>query len=191
MREPSHRGWIAMVALAALAVGGCGGGGGDNTADIPSSDAPGSASSTPAPEPKPAGPSRPLPPSPGEKKLGKKPPIAKPKGAPPAKLVKRDIVTGKGAVAKDGKELTMQYVGIAFSTGEEFDASWGGGEPFKFKLGAGMVIPGWDEGIKGMRAGGRRQLVIPPDLAYGAQGQPPAIGPNETLVFDVDLLKVK
>jgi peptidylprolyl isomerase len=85
----------------------------------------------------------------------------------------------------------MQYVGIAFSTGEEFDASWGRGQPFKFKLGQGMVIPGWDKGIVGMRAGGRRQLVIPPDLAYGAQGQPPSIGPNETLVFDVDLLKVR
>ncbi|MFL5780825.1 MAG: FKBP-type peptidyl-prolyl cis-trans isomerase [Thermoleophilaceae bacterium] len=122
--------------------------------------------------------------------MGKKPPIAKPKGNPPAKLVKRDIVKGKGAVAKDGSSLTMQYVGVTFSTGEEFDTSWGR-EPFKFKLGAGMVIPGWDKGIKGMREGGRRQLVIPPDLAYGPQGQPPTIGPNETLVFDVDLLKVK
>jgi peptidylprolyl isomerase len=187
----SHRGWFAIVIAAALAVAGCGSGGGGKTAEIPSSDAPGAATSTPAPEPKPTGPSRPPSPTPGEKKLGKKPPIAKPKGAPPAKLVKRDIVKGKGAVAKDGKTLTMQYVGIAYSTGQEFDASWSGGEPFKFKLGAGMVIPGWDKGIAGMRVGGRRQLVIPPDLAYGAQGQPPSIGPNETLVFDVDLLKVK
>ena len=102
----------------------------------------------------------------------------------------RDIVKGKGAVAKECKTVTMQYVGIAYSTGKEFDASWGR-EPFKFRLGAGMVIPGWDQGIPGMRVGGRRQLVIPPDLAYGAQGQPPSICPNETLVFDVDLLKVK
>jgi peptidylprolyl isomerase len=190
MRQFSNRGWFAAGLAAALVVAGCGSGGG-KTADIPSSNAPASTTSTPAPAQKPSGPSRPLPPTPGEKKLGKKPPIAKPKGAPPAKLVKRDIVEGKGAVAKDGKELTMQYVGIAFSTGEEFDASWGRGEPFKFQLGAGMVIPGWDKGIAGMRVGGRRQLVIPPDLAYGAQGQPPTIGPNETLVFDVDLLKVK
>jgi FKBP-type peptidyl-prolyl isomerase-like protein len=190
MRRCSHPGWFAIVIAAALAVAGCGGGGGGKTADIPSSNAPGASSSAPAPEPTPTGPSRPLPPTPGEKELGKKPPIAKPKGAPPAKLVKRDIVKGKGAVAKGGKTVTMQYVGIAYSTGDEFDASWGR-EPFKFQLGAGMVIPGWDQGIPGMRVGGRRQLVIPPDLAYGAQGQPPSIGPNETLVFDVDLLKVK
>jgi peptidylprolyl isomerase len=191
MHQVLHRGWFAIVIAAAVVVAGCGSSGGGKTAAIPSSNAPGASTATPAPEPAATGPSRPQPPTPGEKKLGKKPPIAKPKGAPPAKLVKRDIVTGKGAVAKDGKALTMQYVGIAYSTGQEFDASWGRGQPFKFKLGAGMVIPGWDKGIAGMRAGGRRQLVIPPDLAYGAQGQPPTIGPNETLVFDVDLLKVK
>jgi peptidylprolyl isomerase len=173
---------VAAVA-AVLALAGCGGG------DEKSGDTQGSSTaSTTAPSP--SGGSQPLPPTPGEKKLGEKPPIAKPTGAPPAELVKRDIVKGKGAVAKDGKNLTMQYVGVAFSTGQEFDSSWGR-EPFQFQLGAGMVIPGWDQGIKGMRVGGRRQLVIPPDLAYGAQGQPPAIGPNETLVFDVDLLKVK
>ena len=187
---------LALAVAAALGLAGCGGGdGGDNTADIPSGDEPAAPSTTTATtteaEAKPSGPSKPLPPTPGEKKLGKKPPIDKPKGDPPAKLVKRDIVKGKGAVAKDGKTLRMQYVGIAFSTGEEFDASWGRGEPFEFELGAGMVIPGWDEGIEGMRVGGRRQLVIPPDLAYGAEGQPPSIGPNETLVFDVDLLGVK
>jgi peptidylprolyl isomerase len=186
--NPRSLGPVIAAALA-LALAGCGSDGGDKTADIPDGSAP-SASSSTTPEPKPAGPSHPLPPTPGEDKLGTKPPIAKPTGAPPAKLVRRDIVVGKGAVAKDGKKLTMQYVGVAFSTGEEFDASWGR-EPFKFELGAGMVIPGWDQGIKGMRVGGRRQLVIPPDLAYGAQGQPPTIGPNETLVFDVDLLKVK
>ena len=185
------RPWLAIAVAAALAAGGCGSD--SKTADIPSGDEP-AAPATTAAEPeakKPTGPSKPLPPTPGEKKLGKKPPIAKPKGDPPAKLVKRDIVKGKGAVAEDGKKLTMQYVGISFSTGEEFDASWGRGEPFEFTLGEGSVIPGWDQGIKGMRAGGRRQLVIPPDLAYGPQGQPPDIGPNETLVFDVDLLKVK
>jgi peptidylprolyl isomerase len=181
-------GAVGVVVAGAIAVAGCGSGG-DKTAEIPDSSAPATSSST-TPEPKPSGPSKPLPPTPGEEKLGKKPPIAKPKGDPPAKLVKRDIVKGKGAVAKDGSSLKMQYVGVTFSTGEEFDTSWGR-EPFKFKLGAGMVIPGWDQGIKGMREGGRRQLVIPPDLAYGPQGQPPTIGPNETLVFDVDLLKVK
>ena len=191
MRMLLSRGPLAVAIAAALAVAGCGGSGGGKTADIPSSDSPAASSSAPAPKPAAPGPSRPLPPTPGEKKLGKKPPIAKPKGAPPAKLVKRDIVKGKGAPAKDGKTLTLQYVGIAYSTGEEFDASWGRGDPFKFKLGAGMVIPGWDKGLVGMRVGGRRQLVIPPDLAYGAQGQPPTIPPNATLVFVVDLLKVK
>ena len=76
-------------------------------------------------------------------------------------------------------------------SGDEFDASWNRDQPFEFKLGAGMVIPGWDKGVVGMKVGGRRQLIIPPALAYKASGQPPAIGPNETLVFDIDLLKLK
>ena len=85
----------------------------------------------------------------------------------------------------------MQYVGDSWSTGETFDASWDrGAEPLEFPLGAGQVIPGWDQGIQGMKEGGRRLIVIPPDLAYGPQGSPPVIGPNETLVFVVDLEKV-
>ena len=84
--------------------------------------------------------------------------------------------------------MTVQYVGVTFSTGEQFDASWDSGQPFSFQLGGGQVIPGWDRGLKGMRKGGRRELTIPPTLAYGAQGSPPAIGPNETLVFVVDLV---
>ena len=116
-----------------------------------------------------------------------RPVVAKPAGDPPAKLRKKDIVRGKGRRAKEGDALTVQYVGVSYSTGEEFDASWNRGEPFTFSLGAGEVIPGWDRGLKGMRVGGRRQLTIPPDLAYGPQGSPPAIGPNETLIFIVDL----
>jgi peptidylprolyl isomerase len=85
----------------------------------------------------------------------------------------------------------MQYVGVAFSTGEEFDASWDRGEPFEFTLGNGDVIAGWDEGIVGMKEGGRRKLTIPAEQAYGAQGSPPTIGPNETLVFVVDLEKIQ
>lgn len=119
-----------------------------------------------------------------------KPVIGKPSGDPPEKLVKEDIVTGKGKTAKKGSTLKMQYVGVAFSTGEEFDASWERGEPFEFQLGAGMVIAGWDQGIVGMKEGGRRRLTIPPDLAYGPAGAPPAIGPNETLIFVVDLVEV-
>jgi peptidylprolyl isomerase len=84
----------------------------------------------------------------------------------------------------------VQYVGVSYSNGQEFDASWDRGEPFEFTLGVGQVIPGWDEGVEGMKEGGRRKLTIPADKAYGPQGSPPAIGPNETLVFVIDLVKV-
>jgi peptidylprolyl isomerase len=181
----------ALLAAAVLAASGCGGA--TKKSSIPSG-APGSstAATTATPiTPEAKGPSR-VPPGPGETKLGSKPKIGKPSGTPPSTLVKRDIVKGKGAEAKTGKTVSVQYVGIAYSTGSQFDASWDRGKkPFEFKLGAGMVIPGWDQGVVGMKVGGRRQLVIPPSLAYGANGQPPAIGPNETLVFDIDLLKVK
>ena len=119
-----------------------------------------------------------------------KPEIAKPTGAKPKKLVVKDIEEGTGTAAKAGDLVTVQYVGVAFSTGEEFDASWDRGEPFQFTLGAGEVIPGWDQGVEGMKEGGRRRLVIPSELAYGPQGSPPAIGPDETLVFVIDLEQV-
>jgi len=125
------------------------------------------------------------------KDLSAKPKIAQPKGAPPTKLVKTDIVKGKGRAAKVGDTVSVQYVGNSWSTGTQFDASWDrGGEPFEFPLGAGQVIAGWDQGVAGMRPGGRRLLVIPPDLAYGAQSPSPDIGPNETLIFVVDLKKI-
>ena len=114
-----------------------------------------------------------------------------PDGPPPKELEIEDITEGSGAEATAGSTLTMQYVGVNYSNGEEFDASWDAGQPFTFQLGAGWVIPGWDQGIEGMKVGGRRELIIPPDLGYGAQGQPPAIKPNETLVFVVDLLDVQ
>ena len=110
---------------------------------------------------------------------------------PPTELETEDIVVGDGPRAQTGDTVEMQYVGVSYSTGEEFDASWDRGEPIEVTLGAGQVIPGWDEGIPGMREGGRRQLTIPPDFAYGAQGRPPDIGPNETLVFVVDLVSVQ
>jgi peptidylprolyl isomerase len=120
-----------------------------------------------------------------------KPEIAAPLGSPPAELEKRDIVRGKGPKTMKGDNLAMQYVGVSWSTGEQFDASWDRGkDPFTFELGAGGVIPGWDEGLVGMRQGGRRLLVIPAAKGYGAQGQPPDIGPNETLIFVVDLLRI-
>jgi peptidylprolyl isomerase len=109
----------------------------------------------------------------------------------PTELEIEDIVEGDGPAAKEGDTLEMQYVGAVTESGEEFDASWDRGEPFEFELGSGNVIEGWDEGIKGMKVGGRRQLVIPPDLAYGETGSPPAIPPNATLTFVVDLTGIK
>lgn len=112
--------------------------------------------------------------------------------APADKLEIEDIVEGDGPEAKKGDTLSVQYVGVAQSNGQEFDSSWSrGAQPFELELGAGMVIPGWDQGLEGMKAGGRRQLTIPGDLAYGPAGSPPAIGPDETLVFVVDLESIK
>jgi peptidylprolyl isomerase len=122
--------------------------------------------------------------------LTKKPTVDVPGGDPPKTLQSKDIVVGTGAEAVSGKKVTVQYVGVSFSTKKEFDTSWGKGSPFKFTLGAGNVIEGWDQGVAGMKVGGRRQLVIPPDLAYGPSGYPPVIAPNETLVFVVDLVGV-
>ncbi len=120
-----------------------------------------------------------------------KPDIRVPEGDPPTELQTEDLVEGDGRAAREGDQLRMQYVGVSWSTGEEFDASWERGEPFSFELGGGDVIRGWDQGIEGMRVGGRRLLVIPPDLGYGPQGSPPAIAPNETLVFVVDLQRAR
>jgi peptidylprolyl isomerase len=108
----------------------------------------------------------------------------------PDQLVSEDIVEGDGPTAEPGSLVTVQYVGVDADTGEEFDSSWDRGEPFSFQLGGGEVIRGWDEGVEGMKVGGRRELIIPPDLAYGKQGSPPAIAPGATLVFVVDLLGV-
>ena len=120
-----------------------------------------------------------------------KPKVAVPKGAPPKKLEVKDLEQGSGATAKSGDAVTVNYVGVNYKTGKEFDASWDRGEPFTFTLGAGEVIPGWDQGVEGMKVGGRRELIIPPELGYGSAGSPPAIPPNETLVFVVDLEAVE
>ncbi len=120
-----------------------------------------------------------------------KPEVEVPEGPPPDELVVEDLEEGDGTAAAAGDQITVQYVGVDYETGEEFDSSYGNPEPFSFALGTGAVIPGWDEGIEGMKEGGQRQLVIPPDLAYGEQGQPPAIGPDATLVFVVDLVSVE
>ena len=121
--------------------------------------------------------------------LESKPEIPKPTGTPPTELIAEDVVTGDGAPARSGDHVTVHYVGVSYSTGAQFDSSWDRGAPFDFPLGAKRVIQGWDFGVAGMREGGRRTLVIPPSLGYGARGIGP-IKPNETLVFVVDLVKV-
>ncbi|MGH9282213.1 MAG: FKBP-type peptidyl-prolyl cis-trans isomerase [Acidimicrobiales bacterium] len=119
-----------------------------------------------------------------------KPDVPIPDGPPPDQLHTEDLEVGGGPEATAGQQVEVHYVGVSWSNGRQFDASWDCGEPFAFELGAGQVIEGWDEGVAGMKVGGRRRLVIPPAKAYGPQGSPPAIGPNETLVFVVDLVGV-
>jgi len=120
-----------------------------------------------------------------------KPEIDFPEGDPPSDLVIVDEIVGDGAEAQAGHTVVAHYVGVAFSTGEEFDSSWSRGDPLAFPLGAGRVIKGWDQGLVGMRVGGRRKLVIPAPLAYGDRGAGGAIGPGETLIFVVDLVDVR
>lgn len=160
---------LTIAVCAGLAIAGCGG---SSDSSSESSSSTGTATSA----------------SPAEKT---KPKVTVPKGAPPKKLEVEELEKGSGAEAKSGDEVTVQYVGVDFKNGKEFDSSWSRNEPFSFTLGAGQVIPGWDKGVAGMKEGGRRELIIPPELAYGEAGAPPAIGPNETLVFVIDLLEVK
>jgi peptidylprolyl isomerase len=119
-----------------------------------------------------------------------RPQIDKPDGDIPFELGIEDLVVGEGAEARAGAKVSVHYVGVAFSTGDEFDASWNRGSPFEFKLGKGQVIMGWDRGVEGMRVGGRRKLTIPSAMAYGARGAGGVIKPHEPLVFVVDLLSV-
>ncbi|WP_067500989.1 FKBP-type peptidyl-prolyl cis-trans isomerase [Actinoplanes sp. TFC3] len=119
-----------------------------------------------------------------------KPDVGPITGEPPAELVVEDLVAGTGEEAKPGHTVSVHYVGVAFSSGKEFDASYNRGEAFEFGLGAGQVISGWDQGVAGMKVGGRRKLTIPPHLGYGSQGAAGVIKPGETLIFVVDLLGV-
>jgi peptidylprolyl isomerase len=112
-------------------------------------------------------------------------------GPAPDDLLIEEIVVGDGAEATSGQTAVVHYVGVGVSTSEEFDASWTRNEPFSFRLGAGQVIKGWDEGVVGMKVGGRRRLVIPSRLGYGERGAGGVIAPNETLIFIVDLLEVR
>ncbi|MCS6710675.1 FKBP-type peptidyl-prolyl cis-trans isomerase [Brachybacterium sp. EF45031] len=119
-----------------------------------------------------------------------KPEIDFPGTEPPTELVISDEIVGDGDEARAGDVVDVHYVGVSHSTGEEFDASWNRGEPLSFQLGVGQVIRGWDEGVQGMKVGGRRRLEIPPHLGYGDQGAPPVIAPGETLIFVCDLVAV-
>jgi FKBP-type peptidyl-prolyl cis-trans isomerase len=121
---------------------------------------------------------------------GPKPTVDVPEGPAPTELVVKDLKTGDGAEAKSGDQVSVQYVGVLYDGGKEFDSSWDRGQPFSFQLGSGQVIPGWDRGVAGMKVGGRRELIIPPELAYGKQGQPPTIPGSATLVFVIDLVSV-
>jgi peptidylprolyl isomerase len=166
----THR-TLIVLALSLALLTGCGSGDKETAA-------------TPSPKPEPTA-------TPDNTDLSKKPKVTVPDELPPDKLQVVDIVKGKGPAARKGDKVTVQYVGLTWSTSVEFDASWDRGQPFTFTLGKGQVIKGWDQGIPGMRKGGRRQLTIPADLAYGAQGSPPQIGPNECLRFIVDMVKIK
>jgi peptidylprolyl isomerase len=120
---------------------------------------------------------------------GTQPTVTVPSGTPPTKLESADLITGTGPAAVDGDKLTVQYVLATYSSGKVVQSSWGS-QPFTFTLGAGQVIPGWDKGVVGMKAGGRRELIIPPSLGYGSQSPGQGIAANDTLVFVIDLQKI-
>ena len=120
-----------------------------------------------------------------------KPDVGPIEGEPPAELRIEDLVVGDGPEAEPGRQVSVHYVGVAFSSGKEFDASYNRGDAFDFPLGGGQVISGWDQGVVGMKVGGRRKLTIPPHLGYGQRGAGGVIKPGETLIFVVDLLDVR
>jgi peptidylprolyl isomerase len=121
-----------------------------------------------------------------------KPVVEVPSDQPPSyQLELEDITVGEGEEATPGRIVEVHYVGVSWASGQQFDASWDRGDTFKFGLGKGQVIPGWDQGVAGMKVGGRRRITIPPNLAYGKRGAGGVIGPDETLVFVVDLVGVR
>jgi peptidylprolyl isomerase len=120
-----------------------------------------------------------------------KPTVEIPDDPAPSELQIEDLVEGEGDGAEAGDRLSVQYVGVLYRGGREFDSNWGSGQPFELQLGAGSVIPGWDQGLEGMKVGGTRKLTIPSDLAYGEAGSPPTIPPNSTLVFVVELTGIE
>jgi peptidylprolyl isomerase len=184
---------LAALAATAVLVSACGGGTEESAADkfARTAEQQAKTQSTAAPQTTPAPTATKVTPSAGERDIGTKPEIPKASGAAPKNLKVEDLIEGKGAAAKAGDKISVRYVGVLFNNNKEFDSSWKRGKaPFQLTLGQGQVIQGWDQGLVGMKVGGRRRLTIPPDLAYGAQGQPPSIPANSTLVFDVDLTKI-
>jgi hypothetical protein len=191
---------LAVLSLAAAAVGGCGGSSngfrkdGSKIDGDPGTTLPADLASTKSAIPQPT-PGAPLPQQSNitgvSTDLAKKPTVPKATGAAPKDLQASDVVPGTGPAAKDGDKVSVQYVGTLFNGGKQFDASWDRGKKaFQFTIGKGEVIQGWDLGVAGMKVGGRRVLVIPPDKAYGASGSPPTIPANAPLVFVVDLTKI-
>lgn len=122
--------------------------------------------------------------------LSHKPTVSVPKGPPPSHLVVKDLIKGSGQSLSSGQTATFNYVGVIYKTGKVFDSSWQRNQPFTTQLTSGTVIAGWVQGLQGMKVGGRRELIVPPALAYGKAGRPPSIPPNSTLVFVVDLLSI-
>jgi peptidylprolyl isomerase len=181
---------VALLALA-LAGAGCGSSKDESAADQSAAKAEQEAKNQePIPEPK-APASATVTPTAGEADIDKKPVVPKGSGTPPTTLKAETLIAGSGAEIKNGQQATVQYVGVLFKNGKEFDTSWGKGkQPFTFTIGSGQVISGWDQGVLGMKVGERRRLTIPAELGYGAQGSPPKIGPNEALIFDIDLKKI-
>jgi peptidylprolyl isomerase len=181
---------LVAIALAASGCGDDGSSGNTDQATAPTQTETTPAETTPQPETAATPKAKKVKPTAGEADPDRKPKVPEGSGDPPTELVVQDLIVGKGKRAKAGDMVTVQYVGVLFSNGKQFDASWQGERPgsgFDFPLGAGQVIPGWDQGVVGMRKGGRRKLIIPPELAYGAQGFPPDIPANAALIFDIDL----
>ena len=178
----------ALTTALVATLAGCGGSSGDNALDSGSGSGDDAAASSAPASPTACTSQAPVAQGGGSTDVSKKPEIEIPDGPPPCNLVISDLVKGTGAEAVSGKQITVKYVGVTYPDGNEFDASWGR-EDFTFQLGAGQVIGGWDQGFAGMKEGGRRQLVIPPELGYGPTGSGP-IPPNATLIFVVDLVKV-
>jgi peptidylprolyl isomerase len=190
IRSRTARSRVSVAAAAvgaAILIAGCGSSSGsstitignENTADnalIKAGETKTSASTTTAAKTPTSGP------------LSKEPTVTPPKGPAPTKLETKELIAGTGTEAKAGDSISVNDVGVLYKTGKEFESSFKRNEPFTLTLGKGEVIPGWEQGIPGMKVGGRRELIIPASLAYGAKGSPPKIPANETLVFVIDLL---